>query len=325
MRWYDWLIGLCTYGLWIIWKMYRNKNNKIFRKIIYIPIILFLLVMVIASINIALESESETFQRNLSYNDFKSAKEILKKNPDLLIDGEKASILLEKKIKNYQKELKEKQELERAKRVEEAKAKAKKLKIQKAEEERLKKEKAKKEEKARLKREAEARAKAKKIAKERAERTIFVDRNELNRVFTRPSRYIGKIIKFKDKINWDYVTEFSLLNDGSRNYKFYQIYKFKVRGANWSEITQPLLFMPRDIFKAIDNDFYNKTSKNFTDYLMQSNEIELITLSASDFNRLTGHEKIGKYIYPNDTVIIITKITIYNRNLGKYETRMFNY
>jgi len=156
-------------------------------------------------------------------------------------------------------------------------------------------------------------------------RITLVDRNELNRVLTRPSKYIGKIIRFKDKVDWDYVTEFQMLNDGTKNYKFYQIYKMNMKGANWSSIEQPLLFMPKDIFDAIDNDFYNKTSKNFTDYQMQSNEMELITLSGVDFTKMFGSKATGKYIYPNDTVILITNIKIFNRKLGSYQTRMFNY
>ena len=162
------------------------------------------------------------------------------------------------------------------------------------------------------------------IAK-RASRTKIVSRDELNRVLTRASKYIGQIIKFKDKVDWDYVTEFQMLNDGTKNYKFYQIMTIKMKGANWSRIDQPLLFMPKDIFNAIDSDFYNKTSKNFTDYYMQSNEMELITISGSDFTKMFGSKATGKWIYPNDTVILITNIKIYNRNLGTYQTKMFNY
>jgi len=163
------------------------------------------------------------------------------------------------------------------------------------------------------------------IVDEKAARITYVNRNELNRVLTRPSKYIGKIIKFKDKVDWDYVTEFQMLDTGNKNYKFKQIMTIKMKGANWSRIDQPLLFIPKDIFEAIDNDFYNKTSKNFTDYYMQSNEMELITISGKDFTKMFGSNSTGKYIYPNDTVILITNINIYNRKLGSYQTRMFNY
>lgn len=172
---------------------------------------------------------------------------------------------------------------------------------------------------------AKQQAEVKRKAQERAARTKTVSRDELNRVLTRPSKYIGQIIKFKDSVKWDYVTEFQMLSSGEKNYKFYQIYKMNMKGANWSSIEQPLLFMPKDIFDAIDNDFYDKTSKNFTDYYMQSNEMELITISGKNFTKMFGSKATGKYIYDTDTVVLITNIKIYNRKLGTYQTRMFNY
>jgi len=192
------------------------------------------------------------------------------------------------------------------------------------EQKRLKKEKAERIAQAKAEKKRQ-KAEMKRKANARAARITLINRNELGRVLNRPSKFIGKIIKFKDKVDWDYVTEFQMLDTGNKNYKFKQIMTIKMKGANWSSIEQPLLFMPKDIFDAIDNDFYNKTSKNFTDYQMQSNEMELITLSGVDFTKMFGSKATGKYIYPNDTVILITNIKIYNRKLGTYQTRMFNY
>jgi len=113
MRWYDWVGGFFSYGLWIIWKIFKNnKIGKISKLMITIPVVIFFLVLLSSGIK---SEKSKEFQENLSSNNFQAAKELLEKYPNLLIDGEKASIILEERIEDYQKKLEERRKIERAK------------------------------------------------------------------------------------------------------------------------------------------------------------------------------------------------------------------
>jgi len=286
----------------------------------------FAVFAMIAGLSGATEPDAQ-FKRAQQKNDIALMKKISNNNPDLIIGGEKASdivIRLEEKQKAEAERLaKEKAETERVKKEKLAKelAIAKSngynsyAEYQKAEAEKIAKEKI----------EAEKKAEAEKIAKERAKRTINVDRNELNRVLSRPSKYLGKIIHYKEKITWDYVIEYATLDTDNSKLKLMSIYKVKAKGANWKENLQPMLFIPIDIYNEMDDKFYNKTGKNMGDYLMQTNEIEMIAVSGKKLNKIFKHGQIDRYVDNGETALIITKINIYNRNLGMFKTHIIKY
>ncbi len=313
----DWVIGYFTLGIWIFYKMYKNGSSlgKSLGIIYGFLIVVALIYRVIYNDKIELEEKLKTPVEKVYFEYSNDSLNQLKELVSSLTEKEKKMLITiiptdKHGSTKYIIELQDKTAdniLEYLKSYVKEKAEAERLAKEKAEAERLAKEK----------------AEAERIAKEKAEKTIVVSRDELGRVLNRPSKYLGKIIKFKDKEDWDYVVQFSTMDSDQSNLKTLNIFSIEMKGANWSKISQPYLFIPKDIYDKMYDDFYNKTGKNMGDYKMQTNEMELLPMSGSDFNRIFGSS--NRYVGNGDSVVVITNIKIYNRDLGTYQTKLINY
>jgi len=246
-RWYDWVIGYFTFGLWILWKMHKNGVPifKVIGGFIVVIGLLFggLTIYAQTDSGMAHDLQAAYLKDNLS-----SAERILKENPNITTkEGLTASEVVEK-IKSNLKAEKEKIAQEKIKAKQKATQQLALAKsngydsyeaYEKGEAVKIAKEKAEQENAKREKAEADRLAKL----------TEKMDYNDLNRLFKRSSKYIGKHIVVKPP---NHTLSFSFTKT-SVGEDFANIAYVKSVGTNWGEIT-----LLNNSNVVLPNDIYNK-------------------------------------------------------------------
>ena len=151
---------------------------------------------------------------------------------------------------------------------------------------------------------------------------MTVSRDELGRVIDKPHLYKGKIIKFKDKVDWDGVVAYTTPNVSNSKIRMVQLGYIKMKGANWKKKEYPKVYMPIDIYNNMDKAFYNKAQKNMSDYELETNEFELSVVNGSFIRKNYGSDVLnyGDYITDDGSYLIIGKINSYTRSLGEFKT-----